>query len=332
MRRATVMTLCGLALLAPAAASASGGPVPPVLGGAGVSLGNRPFNFIAVAAGPNTLVERVLRAGGTVDASNLLRGSYGVPGVGADGSSTGLAADGQTLVLTRVTSSYPSAPTELVVLDASSTLKPRARILLPGSFTVDAISPTGRWLYLVHYRSPLNITDYEVRAYDLARRQLIAKPIVDPRNPREKMHGQPLTRTMSSDGRWAYTLYQSFNGAPFIHALDTAARRAFCVDLPTMSPLDLSSVKLTLSGAATLRISTAGTTQAVMDTRTFAVRSPNVSQPAPTRSTPTGGGDDSGILWALGIGLPVAAVALVVLLARRRRQTSIARPPIAQSR
>ena len=41
------------------------------------------------------------------------------------------------------------------------------RLTLPGSYTVDAISPDGRWLYLIHYTARRNLLRYEVRAYDL---------------------------------------------------------------------------------------------------------------------------------------------------------------------
>lgn len=341
MRRTVLITFCGLGLLAPAGALASGGPVPPVLGGAGISVAGSPYRFIAVAKGPNTLVERVRRDSGTVERSNLLSGAFGVPGVAYAGSNTGLSADGRTLVLAAITNSYPPTTTRIVVLDAAGGLQPRARIVLPGSFTVDAISPTGRWLYLVHYRSPANVANYEVQAYDLAHRHLVAKPVVDPRHPNEKMQGVPLTRTTSADGRWAYTLYQSFTGAPFIHALDTVAHRAFCVDLPMLSLLDLSNINLTLSPATTLRIESAGTLRALMDTRTFVVQRPNaaprtfvVQKPNAARpgrrTTATGGVNGSGLLWALGIGLAVALLA-GVMLAHRRRESLIAHPPMADS-
>ena len=44
------------------------------------------------------------------------------------------------------------------------------------------------------------------------------------------MTGQPVTRV--EPGAWAYTLYSRTGKRPFVHALDTAHRRAFCVDLP----------------------------------------------------------------------------------------------------
>jgi len=148
MRRMLVIACCGfgVGLAAPPSAAAAGGPVPPLQGGAGVSLPGSGVNYVALAAGRDTVVARVRRAGGTVERSRLLPGSFGIPGVAYDGSSTGLSADGRTLVLAGTIGRYPVARTRLVVLDARH-LRARARIALPGYFAVDAISPTGRWLY-----------------------------------------------------------------------------------------------------------------------------------------------------------------------------------------
>ncbi|MGI8572160.1 MAG: hypothetical protein ACR2L9_05980 [Solirubrobacteraceae bacterium] len=328
MKRAMV-TLCLLGLLAPSAASASGGPATPVLGGAGVTASGSPFNYIALAVGPNTLVEQVRRAGGIVESSSLLTGGFGVPGVTSTGSTTGLSADGRTLVLTDLASGYSSIRTRLIVLSTIPALHVRARLALSGFFTVDAISPTGRWLYFTHYRSHAGPTDYEIRAYDLMHLRLLAKPVVDPRHPGEKMTGSPVARIMSADGRWAYTLYQSFSGAPFVHALDTARRTAFCIDLPKLTALDVSSATLALSHSA-LQIDTGGTPAAAVDTRTFAVSVPSavparpqIPHPAVTR------GSDSGLPWVLGIGLFTALIALVRVARRRGRiETRDPRSPI----
>jgi len=46
------------------------------------------------------------------------------------------------------------------------------------------------------------------------------------------MAGYAMTRTTSAGGRWVYTLYQKPNGEPFVHALDTVAAAAYCIDLP----------------------------------------------------------------------------------------------------
>ena len=100
------------------------------------------------------------RNGGRIDRDLRLHGSFGVPRVAWDGSTTGLSADGGTLVLASTT----PKPTRLMVLDARR-LRPIARVSLPGYYAVDAISPDGRWLYFIHYPSVRNVVDYEVRAY-----------------------------------------------------------------------------------------------------------------------------------------------------------------------
>jgi hypothetical protein len=181
------------------------------------------------------------------------------------------------LVIARLPRIYPPGHTQLVVLEAKS-LHVEARITLRGFFTVDAIAPTGRWLYLTHYLSFSNGAQYEVRAYDLVDRHLLPRPIVDPRHPREKMLGIALTRTMSADGRWAYTLYQSFRGPPFIHALDTAARRAFCVDLPMLNGV-VGSPRLVVTSATTLSVISNGAPVALLDTRTLVVHAPLAAKP-----------------------------------------------------
>src|SRR5215218_1057112 len=106
MRRSWVVLAASAAgLLAPATASAGGGPVPPVVGGSGVSTWTGPVNFVAVAAGRDTIIERVVRNGGVVERSRVIEGHYGIPGAAYDGSTTGLSADGRTLVVAEFTRS-----------------------------------------------------------------------------------------------------------------------------------------------------------------------------------------------------------------------------------
>src|SRR5262249_8193259 len=154
-------------------------------------------------------------------------GRYGIPGADFNGSTTGLSADGRTLVLAELRGSRQPRTTRLLVLDTPPLAGP-ASTALPRFSTVQASSPTGRWLYLIHFLSS-GVSKYEVRAYDLPARRLVAKPVVDPRDRGEAMTGIPISRVMSADGRWAYTLYIRPSGAPFVHALDTAGRRAVCV-------------------------------------------------------------------------------------------------------
>jgi MYXO-CTERM domain-containing protein len=317
MRRLLLIATCILGVGAPTA-HAAGGPVPPVQGGAGVSAPGSSLAYIAVRAGHDTVLQRVRRADGVVERSRLIRGSYGVPGAAYDGSNTGLSFDEHTLVLAAIRER--STNTRLLSLDARS-LRPRAQIVLPGHMTVDAISPDGRWLYLIRYRSVRN-NRYDVLAYDLARRHLLPTPIVDPREPDEKMQGFPLTRTVSADGRWAYTLYANPEGEPFIHALDTERRTAACIDLDDLTTEDASDARLVLAGG-TLRVEGTAAPLALVDTRTFAVRDPAAKAPPVRRVASSGDDDGGGVPWFVAFIalLPLAALAVV---ARRRRHASSA--------
>jgi hypothetical protein len=158
---------------------------------------------------------------------------------------------------------YPPRRTRLRVLDTFR-LKTQHRLSLPGYSSVDAVSPDGRFIYLVRYTAPIrDITRYEVLVYDLENPGAPA-PVVDPSEPDEQMGGVPWSRAVSDDGRWAYTLYGAEE--PFIHALDTVGRTAKCIDLPQLAGKDLSLAKLALRGD---RLDVGAL--AVVDTRTFAV-------------------------------------------------------------
>jgi hypothetical protein len=311
MRRALLAAAMLLAAATPA--HAAGGPVPPAFGGAGVSApgGDR---FVALYAGADrTLIARIRRPDATVGRSRVMRGSYGVPGVTYDGINTGLSADGSTLVLAGPLAAMSTA---LRVLD-TTTLRVRRDIRLRGMNTVDAISPDGRWLYLVDYRNGAAAA-YDVRAYDLERNRLLSKPVVDPREPDEKLQGLPITRVSSADGRWAYTLYTG--GKAFIHALDTEGRTAVCIDLPAAVNTDPSGVRLKLDGD-TLRVLGSGPL-AQVDLHTFKVSEPAAAaaapKPKPAATAAPGAKTDGGppvVLWLL----PLVALGAVAVFARQRR-------------
>jgi hypothetical protein len=205
------------------------------------------------------------------------------------------------------------------VLDAQ-TLRPRGRIALPGMVTVDAISPDGRWLYLVDYKDG-NLDRYDVRAYDLERRRMVSKPVVDPREPDMKLQGFPVTRVQSPDGRWAYTLYTG--DKPFIHALDTAGRTAVCIDVPQLTASDGGGARLRLSGNA-LQVANEGGPIARVDLTTFAVSAPRAAAatgtPTPTVAAPARSAD-GGPPWALW-ALPPVAFGVLAVVARRRRSAA----------
>jgi hypothetical protein len=164
---------------------------------------------------------------------------------------------------------FPRANTRLIVLE-TRTLRTTRVVNLHGDFSFDAISPHGAWLYLIQYVNPNDPTRYLVRAFDTTSGRFAAKPVVDPRAPGEKMRGNPLNRVMSDDGRWAYTLYDGAGSTPFVHALDTSARIAHCIDLDALAGTDLSRLRLRFDGSADkLRVTRGKTTVQLVDLRTF---------------------------------------------------------------
>jgi hypothetical protein len=275
----TLMILTALtAGLLPASASADGLPVVGVdalPGGVGGDV-----RFIALPDEQNTFVERTERGTGTLLGSRILRGRFEIPVVAYDGSAGGLSADGKTLVLIRPRPRFPRAETTFAVLDAGS-LELRKTIRLRGDYSFDALSPDGRWMYLIHYTAPKDALQYEVRALDLRTGRLEPKPIVDKREPDEKMNGHPVTRATSSNGRWAYTLYEG-GEHPFVHALDTTRRDARCIDLHWLTGRKgLRELRLALKkeGRELTVRSRGGETVAVVDTRTFEASPPSAAGP-----------------------------------------------------
>ena len=90
---------------------------------------------------------------------------------------------------------------------------------------------------------------YNVRAYDTSTRKLLARPIVDREIGERLMRGWAVTRKTTSDGRWAYTLYARAKHEPFVHALDTVRRQAYCIDLPLdLTRAEQMGLRLALRG------------------------------------------------------------------------------------
>jgi hypothetical protein len=298
------------------AAEAAGPPLPSQESGrAGAVAPGGTERLITRRAGYDTWISAVRRSDGRVMRSRQIGGRWSVPAVTLDNATTGLSGDGRTLVLARPTRAFPPASTRLAVVDAHR-LVVRRLIALPGFFTVDAISPDGRWLYLIQYPGE-NVLDYRVRALDTRTGRLDLPDVVDPRNPGEQMGGLPMTRAVSRDGRWAYTLYGGEES--FIHALDTVGRTAACVDLDMLpAESDLSRVRLAISAdAPRVEVRDSGNLVATVDARTFAVSEPGApAAPRPDLAPTT---HDGGVPWpALLIGGLAAVCAVAVLIARRR--------------
>jgi hypothetical protein len=203
-------------------------------------------------------------------------------------------------------------------------------ITLRGDFSFDAVSPRGRTMFLVNYTSPFDPTRYSVRAYDLLGKTLLPNPVRDPAERSDAMRGAPITRLMSTDGRWAYTLYDGNGKEPFLHALDTVRGSAVCVDLPQLSDRrNLFLLKLGLAGDGRRLVvrsdpAVQGRPQSppllIVDTRTFAVH-----RPAPVAEASSA----SSVPWLpISAGAAALAAALIWLLVRRERMAD--RRPLEQ--
>ena len=322
-RRVVIGVVLSVAWAPAQSASAAGPPLPSSATGAvGVVAPGGDERIVTRRDGDDTLVLAIRRGDRQLLRSARIDGRWAVAPAAFDGSATGLSADGRVLVLPRPERAFPPSETRLAVLDAKRLTLTRT-ISLPGFFTLDAISPDGRWAYLIQYAGE-NVLDYRVRALDTRRGKLAARDVVDPREPDEQMGGLPFTRVMSDDGRWAYTLY-SGGDESFIHALDTVGRTAACIDLEMLPPVDdVSLVEMSLSGdGERLRVRNAGTAIATMNTRSFAVSEPgeNDAAAAPPRRADARPADDGGgfpWLWLL----PAAGLCGVVLRIRRPRGRS----------
>jgi hypothetical protein len=315
--RTALLGLLALALIAPAAAAADGLPVTGLDGQGGVVSPDGRSRTVTFVVDHNTLVARVHVRGGSVARYRVIPGWFAIPAVAYDQSMSGLSADGRTLALIRPRTRVPERTTRIVLLDALRFL-PKRTIVLRGDFSFDAISPDGSRLYLIQYaalsRHNFDPTKYAVRSLDATSGKLDPAPIVDPREPDEKMGGLPVTRAMSPDGRWAYTLY-SGNEHPFVHALDTVGRTARCVDLDALTKRnDIFQMKLRVASAGgVLQVVRDGKPVSLVDTRSFKVSLPRATAPSPHLAPVS---HDSGPrVWPW----IVAGVALLLLVAATAR-------------
>ncbi|MCW2965054.1 MAG: hypothetical protein JWO17_2306 [Actinomycetia bacterium] len=307
MRVLVLVVAVIVALVATATAAADGLPVLGIdVGSQGVTAAGSPDRYVTINDGTSTVVERIARNGGRILGWQRIAGTFTIPAVAYDSSASGLSADGSTLVLIQPRQSFPRAQTTFALFDARN-LRLTRTFTLRGDFSFDAVSPRGRKMFLINYTAPADPTRYSVRAYDLQAGALLPKPIVDPAERSDKMRGAPITRLLSADGRWAYTLYDGAGGTPFVHALDTATSRAHCVDLPMLvGNQALWSLRFTRGPGAQIGIGDSAEQLAMVDTTTFAVSVPAVG--AQSNLSP----------WLIAAVL--AAMSLLVALAATRRR------------
>lgn len=189
------------------------------------------------------------------------------PLVAYDGTTGGLSADGRRLVL----SSFDMRQFAVV---STRNLGVGKMISLHGMWSFDAVSPDASTLFLVQYSGTGPNVAYRIRAYDVTQNRLLPGAIVDRLEEEADMRGQPVTRATSPDGRWAYTLYARAKHEPFVHALDTVRRAAYCVDLPLKVRLERQmALRLRFVKAGrVLAVQAGDRTMASMNTNTFEVR------------------------------------------------------------
>jgi hypothetical protein len=314
--RRRALLICAMlpaAALPATPAAGAGAPLPSSASGrAGVVAPGGAERLLTRRTGPDTRVIATRRSDGAVLRSRRISGRWTIPAVTLGGATTGLAADGSTLLLARPAHTFPLARTELAIVDPRE-LVLRRRITLRGFFTVDAIAPDGRRAFLIEYAGgdPL---DYRVRALATDSGRLDPHPVVDPREPDEQMGGMPMQRVLGPGGRWAYTLYGG-GEETFIHALDTVAGRAACIDLEMIpADADLSAARLRVSAdGRRIAVAYAGRRVATVDARTFAVAERAARPAAPPASRPPlGDGDGDEFPWST-LALGLAAVAALAL-------------------
>jgi hypothetical protein len=264
--------------LTPAAAAADG-PSYLMSGWTGVTAPGLPLRFVALPAGSQTVLASVSRSSGRVVQWRSFRGTWGIPMVANDGTTAGLSRDGRLLVIGDWSAPGPNGvrTTSRFLLVSTKTFRVWRRVSLPGDFSFDALSPGASVVYLIQHLSTPEATSYRVRAFDLVAHRLLPRVIADRRQASWVMSGSPVTRATTTDGRWAYTLYENPGGFPFVHALDTVTRTAVCVGIPWRGKQDiLPFTKLLLDeDAGKLTLTTRrGRPLFHMDAKTFWVSRP----------------------------------------------------------
>lgn len=249
--------------------------------------------------------------GGSIEDQRQIAGRWALPAVTLRGDPGGLSADGDRLVLMRPRL-LDAQSTSFRFLD-TSTLRTRDEVTFDGRWLFDAISPDGSLVYLIEYPRPGNFVEYRVRAYVPRKGELRPGAVVDPDEAGEPMTGEPVSRAMSPDGRWAYTLYRGEE--TFVHALDTQEAEAVCIDLPQLEDANFFALDLSVDpSSGALTVLDRGEPAVSIDPETFQIDAVSDT------GTAEAGGDGDWLIWAMvGAGLVLYAAALAILRRRRHR-------------
>jgi hypothetical protein len=181
----------------------------------------RTFISSARVKAPRTTVVRYdVRSGHLVRGWSLAGRNWSPAGVTADGNRFALLKNGRKVTFVRIG---------------------RSQIVLRGFDELEALSPNGKRLFLIHWKN----NGYDLQQLDLATRKLSPTRLDE---PDEKMSGTAVSSVATRDGHWLLTLYGKGDGHSFVHALDLHTGLAHCIDLPLVGDLlMLGSTALTLS-------------------------------------------------------------------------------------
>ena len=249
-----LLLLLIVAGMAAGSVHANGSPYSPGLAYAWPGVAAHGVHYVTFGPSRWTAVAAVRARDGRVLRTGAVKGFYAVPLVTYNGVAGGLSGDGRSLVL----GSYGPMPgepgkTRFAVL-GTRTLALRRQIVLDGSWSFDAVSPDASTLFLTEHLRGGDEPLYRIRTLD-ARTGRLGGAIVDRLENERDMTGAPVARATSREGRWAYTLYARRGSEPFVHALDTVRRQAFCVDLPLELAYDRQwALRLRLAKGATLEV------------------------------------------------------------------------------
>jgi hypothetical protein len=296
------------------------------LGGDGAGWQGHTQRFVAVPVARGTRVTELRRAGGATLRSQTIAGGFGIPLVAYDSSAEDVPATSPNLVLEERTNPGALARRTSFVVVSTRDLHVVRRITLGGAFAFDALSPDGATMYLTQHASRAHITRYTVRAYDIPAGRLVPGVIADTTAHEWRMDGMPVTRLQTADGGWAYTLYQGGEDGAFVHALDTRAGTARCIDIPDMRNRDVMAMRLRLAdGGRRLLIVSGSKPVAAVDTHTLALvpageHLPPTSHRHRTAASPAASSSSSGSstdVWAIAVVAVLLAAAGLVGLRRR---------------
>ncbi len=197
--------------------------------------------YTAVAGANRTTIAALDLKSGKTLRSTTLEARFELPEIDANTRLGGLSLNGQTLVVAEILTDQQKQKfkdekrwvSRFAILD-TALQNPARTVELSGNFAYDVLSPDGQKLYLIEHLLPYEEGRYVVRLYDLTQNKLLPGAVVDKgSSPTEtEMEGYGLSQLTNLKGDWVFTVYRNAQHGPFVHALNTTAGIAVCLDLP----------------------------------------------------------------------------------------------------